>query len=76
MDSNEFLSHFWELSDSHTDEQIKKAAESIVNLIDAKQKFEKGEREVDRVKYKLYLELCENPTQDLLYTFKRLVSFF
>jgi hypothetical protein len=76
MDSNEFLSYFWELSDQHTNEQILKAAEGIVNLIDAKQKFEKGEKEIDRLKYKLYLDLCENPTQDLLYTFKRLVIAF
>ncbi len=75
MDSNEFLSFFWELSDQHSNEQITKAAEGIVNLVDAKQKFEKGEKEVDKIKYKLYLDIVDNPTQDILYTFKRLVYF-
>jgi len=74
MDNSQFLSFFWGLSDEHSDEQILQSAESIVNLVESKQKFEKSAKGIDKEKYKLYLNACENPTEDLLYTLKRLVS--
>jgi hypothetical protein len=73
MDNNEFLSHFWELQDKVPKEKMASAAESIVQLVEAKQKFEKTTGGVDNVKYKLYLNVCENPSEDLLYTLRRLV---
>ncbi len=76
MDSNQFLSYFWGLSNENTDAQILKSAESIVNLVEYEQKIGSKEKEspVSNIKYKLYLNICENPTEDLLYTMKRLVN--
>ena len=74
MDNSQFLSFFWGLSDEHSNEQILQSAESLVNLVESKQKFEKSARNLDKDKFKLYLNVCENPTEDLLYTLKRLVS--
>lgn len=74
MDNSQFLSYFWDLSDDKSKEQIVNAAESIVNLVESKQKLEKA-KEFNKDKYKLYLNICENPTEDILYTAKRLVNF-
>ncbi len=74
MDNSEFLSYFWGLSDENSNENILKSAESIINLVEAKQKFENNSEEADRIKYKEYLNICENPSCDLLYTIKRLVN--
>ncbi len=75
MDSSQFLSYFWGLSKENSNEQIIKSAESIVNLVEYEQKFGNKEKEkpASNIKYKLYLNICENPTEDLLYTMKRLV---
>jgi hypothetical protein len=73
MDNSQFLSYFWDLSDDKSKEQIVNAAESIVNLVESKQKLEKA-KEFNKDKYKLYLNICENPTEDILYTTKRLVQ--
>lgn len=76
MDSSQFLSYFWNLSNEHTNDQIIKSAESIVNLVEYEQKISQKDKEVSpsNLKYKLYLNICENPTEDLLYTMKRLVK--
>ncbi len=73
MDNSQFLSYFWDLTDEHTNEQIVTAAESIVNLVESKQKLENTGKEYNVAKYKMYLNICENPTEDILYTTKRLV---
>lgn len=73
MDNSEFLSFFWGLSDENTNEQILQSAESIVNTVESKLKFENVRKEADRVKYKLYLNLSSQPSEDMLYTMKRLV---
>ncbi len=74
MDNSQFSSFFWGLSDKHNNEQILNSAESIVNLVDTKQKFENSQgKEYSREKYKLYLNICSNPTEDMLYTMRRLV---
>ena len=73
MDNSQFLSYFWDLTDEHTNEQIVTAAESIVNLVESKQKLENTGKEYSVDKYKMYLNICDNPTEDILYTTKRLV---
>jgi hypothetical protein len=76
MDNSEFLDFFWGLSDNNANEKILHSAESIVNMIEMKQKFEK-KTDFDKGKYKFYLKISENPGEDLLYTIKRLVfSYF
>jgi hypothetical protein len=74
MDNNEFLSYFWDLQENTPKDKTITSAENIVNLVEAKQKFEKSSKEVDQDKYKLYLNICENPSEDLLYTLRRLVN--
>jgi hypothetical protein len=74
MDNNEFLSHFWELQENVPKERMATAAESIVQLVETKQKFEKSSKPIDNVKFKLYLTICEDPSEDLLYTLRRLVN--
>jgi hypothetical protein len=76
MDSNEFSSFFWGLSDEHSNDQIMHSAESIVNLVETKQKFENEGRDFSKEKYKLYLNLCLHPTEDILYSMRRLVIKF
>ena len=73
MDNSQFSSFFWGLSDENTNEHILNSAESIVNLVDTKQKFENEGKDFSKEKYKLYLHLCSNATEDILYTMKRLV---
>lgn len=76
MDNSEFLSFFWKLSDSNKSEDMTQAAESIVNLIDAKQKFEMSSKNgYSKDKYKIYSNISENPSEDLLYTLRRLVFY-
>jgi hypothetical protein len=76
MDNSEFLSFFWNLSDQHTSETISAAGESIINSVEVKQKFENDPNKVitKAEKYKLYLNLCQNPSEDILYTFHRIVK--
>jgi hypothetical protein len=75
MDSSEFLNLFWSLTNQNTDEQVVQSAESIINLVESKQKLEKNEKKINNEKYKLYLYIYPNPTEDLLYTIKRLVIY-
>ena len=74
MDNSQFLSYFWDLSDTHTNEEILTAAENIVTLVETKQKLENNKKDFNKDKFKMYLNICENPTEDILYTTKRLVS--
>jgi hypothetical protein len=77
MDNSEFLSYFWDLQDNVAKEKTVEAAESIVRLVEAKQKFERDNtKPIDSIKYKLYLNIAENPSEDLLYTLRRLVNYF
>lgn len=78
MDNSDFLSYFWNLSDKNTNDSISTASESIVDSVDVKQKFENDPNKViTKVeKYKLYLQLCHNPSEDILYTFHRIVYFY
>ncbi len=76
MDSSEFLNFFWGLNNKNTDEHLVHSAESIINLVESKQKFENQGKSFNTEKYKLYLSLCPNPSEDLLYTTKRLVRFY
>jgi hypothetical protein len=74
MDNSQFLSYFWDLSDSHTNDQILTAAEAIVTLVETKQKLENDKKDFNREKYRIYWNICENATEDILYTTKRLVK--
>jgi hypothetical protein len=77
MDNNEFLSYFWNLTDQTPEQEIIKASESITNAVESKQKFGNDpHKEVNTFKYKLYLNICDNPSEDILYTFHRIVNFF
>jgi|LauGreDrversion4_2_1035121.scaffolds.fasta_scaffold2744661_1 hypothetical protein len=73
MDNSEFLNLFWGLTNQNTDEQLVQSAESIVNLVESKQKLEKHEKKINNEKYKLYISIYPNASEDLLYTIKRLV---
>ena len=73
MDNSEFLNLFWGLNNKSSDQQILQSAESIINLVESKQKFEKQEKNISTEKYKLYLSICKNPSEDFLYTMRRLV---
>ena len=75
MDNNEFLSFFWNLSDEHSNEIISSAAEGIANSVESKQKFGKDpNKEINSEKYKNYLNICESPSEDILYAFHRIVK--
>ncbi len=76
MDNSEFLNFFWGLTNENTNEQIVKSAEAIINLVESKQKFENKGPIYNTEKYRLYLNICPHPAEDLLYTAKRLVNFF
>ena len=76
MDNSEFLNFFWGLTNEHTNEQIVQSAEGIINLVESKQKFENQGKKVNNDKYRIYLNICPNPSEDFLYTAKRLVRYF
>jgi hypothetical protein len=78
MDSNQFLNYFNDLFDHNSNDTIIKAAEGIVSLVELGQKISKRENTgiSSNLKYKLYLNICENPSEDILYTMRRLVIFY
>ncbi len=74
MDNSQFSSFFWGLTDENSNEHIVNSAESIVNLVYTKQMFEnKQQNEINKDKYKIYLNLLPKPSEDILYTMRRLV---
>lgn len=75
MDSNEFTQNFWSLSEKNPAEVIVKSAESIVELLESKQKFSKNHEIKNRQKFRNYLHIFQNASEDLVYTLSRLVSF-
>jgi len=76
MDSNEFTQNFWNLSEKNTPEVIVKSAESIVELLENKQKSSKHHEIKNRQKYRLFLNIFQNASEDLVYTLSRLVNLF
>jgi hypothetical protein len=75
MDNQEFTQHFWNLSDKNTSEVIINSAEYIVEQLESKQKFSKIQEIKNKQKYKSYLNIFQNPSEDLLYSLNRLVNF-
>jgi len=75
MDNQEFLSLFNSLADDNGSTSIVSSSEKLTNLILSKQKFEqtKEKHEINFSKYKLYDKIISNPTEDLLYSLRRLV---
>ncbi len=73
MDSNEFTQNFWNLSEKNTPEVIVQSAESIVELLENKQKGSKHHEIKNRQKYRLFLNIFHNASEDLVYTLSRLV---
>jgi hypothetical protein len=78
MDNQEFLTLFNSLSDESGNPTIVLSSEKLTNLVLSKQKFEHSNKkeEINFAKYKLYDKIITNPTEDLLYTFRRLVINF
>jgi hypothetical protein len=76
MDNQEFLTLFNSLSDDSGSSTIVSSSEKLTNLILSKQKFEQSTKKEDlsMVKYRLYEKIITNPTEDLCYTLRRLVS--
>ena len=74
MDNQEFTQHFWNLSDKNTSETIISSAEYIVEQLESKQKFSKNPEIKNKQKFKSYLNIFQNPSEDLLYTLSRLVK--
>ena len=74
MDNQEFTQHFWNLSSKNTSEVIISSAEYIVEQLESKQKFSKIQEIKNKQKYKSYLNIFQNPSEDLLYTLQRLVN--
>lgn len=73
MDSNEFTQNFWNLSEKNTPEVIVKSAESIVELLENKQKNSKYHEIKNRQKFRVFLGVFQNASEDLVYTLSRLV---
>jgi len=73
MDSNEFTQHFWNLSEKNPADIIVKSAESIVELLENKQKNSKHHEIKNKQKFRLFLNIFQNPSEDLVYTLSRLV---
>ena len=74
MDSNEFTQNFWNLSEKNPSELIVKSAESIVEILETKQKFSKTHEIKNKQKFKLFLNIIQNSSEDLVYTLSRLVK--
>ena len=74
MDNQEFTQHFWNLSEKNTTDVIINSAEFIVEQLESKQKFSKIQEIKNKQKYKAYLTIFQNPSEDLLYTLNRLVK--
>lgn len=76
MDSNEFTQNFWNLSEKNTPEVIVKSAESIVELLESKQKSTRHHEIKNKQKYRFFLNVFQNASEDLVYTMSRLVIIF
>ena len=74
MDNQEFTQQFWNLSDKNSSEVIINSAEYIVEQLESKQKFSKNPEIKNKQKYKSYLNIFHNPSEDLLYSLNRLVN--
>lgn len=70
MDNSEFLSYFSNLTENNSQEQILKNANNIINTIT----FSSSTPITKVEKYKDYLKVTENPSEDLLYTLRRLIG--
>ena len=70
MDNSEFLSYFSNLTENNSQEQILKNANNIINTIT----FLSSTPITKVEKYKDYLKVTENPSEDLLYTLRRLIG--
>ena len=77
MEKQEFLTLFNSLADENGNPTIVSSSEKLTNLILSKQKFEQLHKKEDfnRSKYKFYDSIISNPSEDFLYTLKRLVIF-
>jgi hypothetical protein len=73
MDNQEFTQHFWNLSEKNSSEVIINSAEFIVEQLESKQKFSKIQEIKNKQKFKSYLNIFQNPSEDLLYSLNRLV---
>jgi len=75
MDNQEFLMFFNNLSDVSGNSAIISSSEGITNIVLSKQKFDKNTspQDLSNPKYKLYKDIISNPTEDLMYAFRRLV---
>ena len=69
MKNPDFLSYFSNLIETNSKEEILKNANNIINSINTKE-----EKDINKEKYKDYLKLFESPSQDLLYTFYRIIG--
>ena len=69
MDNSNFLSYFSGLTETNSKEQIVANANNIISSISLT-----SSTEVTNEKYKDYLKICKNPSEDLLYTVRRLIG--
>ena len=69
MDNSNFLSYFSGLTEANSKEQIVANANNIISSISLT-----SSTEVTNEKYKDYLKICKNPSEDLLYTVRRLIG--
>ena len=69
MDNSHFLSYFSALTEANSKEVIVANANNIINSISLT-----SSNEVKNEKYKDYMKICKNPSEDLLYTVRRLIG--
>ena len=69
MDNSNFLSYFSALTEANSKEVIVANANNIINSISFT-----SSNEVKNEKYKDYMKICKNPSEDLLYTVRRLIG--
>ena len=69
MDNSNFLSYFSALTEANSKEVIVANANNIINSISLT-----SSNEVKNEKYKDYMKICKNPSEDLLYTVRRLIG--
>ena len=69
MDNSNFLSYFSALTEANSKEVIVANANNIINSISLT-----SSTEVKNEKYKDYMKICKNPSEDLLYTVRRLIG--
>lgn len=69
MDNSNFLSYFTGLAETNSNEVILENAKNIINLVELT-----SDKEIKNEKYKDYLKIAQNPSEDLLYTVRRLIG--